>query len=90
MWHCRSKGGRIIFEVALDYSEEKQGYRDMLRLWVSWLKFHPWPQIACNSTCLEGSETLQMRCIRRDGAALAAAQGLKQLRGLSWCCGLSR
>jgi hypothetical protein len=31
----RSKGGRIIFEVALDWSEEKQGYRDMLRLWVS-------------------------------------------------------
>lgn len=34
MLQRRSKGGRIVFEVALDYSEQKQGYRDMLRLWV--------------------------------------------------------
>jgi hypothetical protein len=31
----RSKGGRIVFEVALDWSEEKQEYVDVLRLWVS-------------------------------------------------------
>ena len=39
-WSFRSKGGRIIFEVALDWSEEKQEYRDMLRLWVSRMQMH--------------------------------------------------
>jgi hypothetical protein len=39
-WDFRSKGGRIIFEVALDWSEEKQEYRDMLRLWVPHMQVH--------------------------------------------------
>lgn len=29
------QGGRIVFEVAADYSEAGRGWRDMLRLWVS-------------------------------------------------------
>lgn len=31
----RSKSGRIVFEVAVDWSETAQSYCEMLRLWVS-------------------------------------------------------
>ncbi|KAI3424745.1 hypothetical protein D9Q98_008134 [Chlorella vulgaris] len=35
LWRTKlTKGGRIIFEVAADYSESSKGWRDMLRLWV--------------------------------------------------------
>lgn len=35
LWSTRwSKGGRIVFEVALDYSENRKTWMEMLRLWV--------------------------------------------------------
>lgn len=35
---CRLKlnrGGRILFEVTVDYCEEARAYMDMIRIWVS-------------------------------------------------------
>lgn len=35
LWSMRwSKGGRIVFEVALDYSKNRKQWMEMLRLWV--------------------------------------------------------
>lgn len=35
LWHTVwCKGGHIVFEVALDYSETSRSWTEMLRLWV--------------------------------------------------------
>lgn len=35
LWSTRwSKGGRIVFEVALEYSENRKQWMELLRLWV--------------------------------------------------------
>ncbi|KAL0040884.1 hypothetical protein WJX79_008605 [Trebouxia sp. C0005] len=69
-----TKGGRIVFEVAVEYSHTAHAYREMLRLWVITLDhdkyMHELENIAqCHNKSLQARDKLRLRAVTVAGAA---------------------
>ncbi|DBB04235.1 TPA: hypothetical protein ACH3X1_013259 [Trebouxia sp. C0004] len=69
-----TKGGRIVFEVAVEYSHTAYAYREMLRLWVITLDhdkyMHELANIAqCHNKSLQARDKLKLRAVAVAGAA---------------------
>lgn len=48
-----TKGGRIVFEVAVDYSQTARIWKDMIRLWVClYSSFADQPDVPLHLLCL--------------------------------------